>query len=112
MLRSIPDLLGHDVGKGHVKRRPLAFLALEADRAVHLLDEAFRQGETEPGARRFGPTLVETLEHSEHPIAGRLGDADAIVRDVETQLATVSHRAQRHVTPAGRELDRVRDEVE
>ena len=106
------NLLGHHIADVHSEGGTRALFTLEADRAIHLLDEAFRQRETESGARRLGATLVKTLEDAKHPVGRALRDPHARVGHLETQLPSFDERAQRDVTTAGRELHGIRNEVE
>src|SRR5439155_7986671 len=106
------NLLGHHIADVHSEGGTRALFALEADRASHLLDEAFRQRETQSRARRRGATLVKTLEDAEHPVGRALRDPHARIGHLETQLPSFDERTQRDVTTAGCELHRIGDEVE
>jgi hypothetical protein len=91
---------------------PSALFALEGDRAAHLLDQAFGQRQTEPGALGLDPPLVEALEDAEDAGA-RLGrDADARVGHRDERVGTVQQHAQVHGPAGRRELHGIRHEVE
>src|SRR5205807_861836 len=58
------DWLGHDIRKTNVERRSFALFAVEADRPLHLLDEAPGERKAEAGAICVGAGLADTLEHA------------------------------------------------
>src|SRR5437879_5100556 len=95
------------------ERRAVAELTLDPDAPAVQLDELAREGEAKPGALVLlgvvRPDLPELLEHDLDVFAG---DADAGVGHRHFHLAVQALRADLDAPALGRELHRVRQEVE
>src|SRR5712692_8694449 len=106
------DRFRPDLRQRHSEGRAPAVLALERDRAAHLLDQPFRQRETESSALSFHPSLVETLEDTEDAISCVVRDTDTRIGDRNEQIGSVEQRSEVDASARRRELHRIRHEVE
>ena len=102
------------------ERGPRAHLALDRDLPTHHLGKAARDREAQPGppvlARRRGVGLRKALEHGGELVRR---DPDSCVLDGHVQPHRVAHARTARVgrdpdahAPLGRELDRVREQVD
>src|SRR5437899_9047040 len=102
------DRFRPDIRQGHSEGRALAVLALEHDRTAHLLDQPFRQRETESRALGLHPSLVETLEDTEDAIPRVVRDTDARIGDRNEQIRSVEQGSEVDASARRRELHRIR----
>ena len=112
----------HADGEPGGERAPLTGGALEPDRAAHHVHEAAADGEPEPGALAMPARIGDLLERLEHPLRLLRRDPDAGVGDFEAEhdaslvaggvIGLLVRVGTERDGAAGRELHRVREEVE